>query len=326
MLDEFQSSQKVVYQMLQNAGKKQKFSHAYLIDANHYPRKLEFAIALAKFILCPYHYSNYDKCGRCSQCHRIDDGNFTELKIISPDGAWIKKEQLEDLQKQFSTKAIESKNKIYIINDAEKMNASAANSILKFLEEPEPGIIAILITDNMYQLLDTIISRCQVISLAKTKQSDMIEHASSISTVEKIGFFLSKTGDDYQNFVQSDDKKEQIEHIVQFIQELENNGSEAILKENKLWTSIFRDKEQNDFGLEIMLLFYKDMINQKVGLAIEFMDDYQAILKTLAEKNSMKQLCKKIEILIELKNHLRVNANNNLLIDQLILSFQEVCV
>ncbi len=325
MLDEFQSSQKVVYQMLQNAGKKQKFSHAYLIDANHYPRKLEFAIALAKFILCPHHYSNSEKCGLCSQCQRIDDGNFTELKIISPDGSWIKKEQLEELQKQFSTKAIESKNKIYIINDAEKMNASAANSILKFLEEPEPGIIAILITDNMYQLLDTIISRCQVISLAKIKQSDR-KNSSSVTTLEKIGFFLSKTGDDYQNFVNSDDKKDQINHVVQFIRELEINGTEAILKENKLWTSIFRDKEQNDFGLEIMLLFYKDMINQKVGLPIEFMDDYIEILKQLVEKNTMKQICKKIEMLIELKNHLRVNANNNLLIDQLILSFQEVCV
>lgn len=325
MLDEFQSSQKVVYQMLQNAGKKQKFSHAYLIDANHYPRKLEFAIALAKFILCPHHYSNSEKCGLCSQCQRIDDGNFTELKIISPDGSWIKKEQLEELQKQFSTKAIESKNKIYIINDAEKMNASAANSILKFLEEPEPGIIAILITDNMYQLLDTIISRCQVISLAKIKQSDR-KNSSSVTTLEKIGFFLSKTGDDYQNFVNSDNKKDQINHVVQFIRELEINGTEAILKENKLWTSIFRDKEQNDFGLEIMLLFYKDMINQKVGLPIEFMDDYIEILKQLVEKNTMKQICKKIEMLIELKNHLRVNANNNLLIDQLILSFQEVCV
>lgn len=325
MLDEFQSSQKVVYQMLQNAGKKQKFSHAYLIDANHYPRKLEFAIALAKFILCLYHYSNSEQCGLCSQCQRIDDGNFTELKIISPDGSWIKKEQLEDLQKQFSTKAIESKNKIYIINDAEKMNASAANSILKFLEEPEPGIIAILITDNMYQLLDTIISRCQVISLAKIKQSDMT-HPSSVTTLEKIGFFLSKTGEDYQNFIHSDEKKEQIDHAIQFIQELESNGEKAILKENKLWISIFRDKEQNDFGLEIMLLFYKDMINQKVGLPIEFMDDYVEVLKKLVEKNTMKQLCKKIEMLIELKNHLRVNANNNLLIDQLILSFQEVCV
>lgn len=325
MLDEFQSSQRVVYQMLKNSGKKQAFSHAYLIDANHYPRKLEFAIAFAKFILCPHHYANKEQCGVCSQCQRIDDGNFTELKIISPDGSWIKKEQLEELQKQFSMKAIESKNKVYIINDAEKMNASASNSILKFLEEPEPGIIAILITDNMYQLLDTIISRCQVISLAKIKPKDMILSA-SLTTLEKIGFFLSKTGDDYQAFVQSSEKKEQIDSIVQFIQELENNGEQAILKENKLWTSNFRDKEQNDFGLEIMLLFYKDMINQKVGLPIEFMDDYQEILKQLVVKNTMKQICKKIETLIELKSHLRVNANNNLLIDQLILSFQEVCV
>ena len=325
MLDEFQSSQKIAYQMLKNSGTKQAFSHAYLIDANHYPRKLEFAMGLAKFILCPYHYSNNKQCSMCSQCQRIDDGNFTELKIISPDGSWIKKEQLEELQKQFSTKAIESKNKVYIINDAEKMNVSASNSILKFLEEPEPGIIAILITDNMYQLLDTIISRCQVISLSKINSKEL-SNSSSITSVEKIGFFLAKTGKDYQAFVQNDEIKEQIDSVIQFVQELESNGKQVILKENKLWTSHFRDKEQNDFGLEIMLLFYKDMINQKIGLPIEFMDDYKEILKQLAESNTMKQICQKIETLIELKKHLRVNANNNLLIDQLILSFQEVGV
>ena len=82
MLDDFKSSQKIVYQMFQNAGKIQKFSHAYLIDANHYPRKLEFAIAIAKFILCPNHYTNDEKCNGCSQCQRIDDGNFTEITII----------------------------------------------------------------------------------------------------------------------------------------------------------------------------------------------------------------------------------------------------
>ena len=68
------------------------------------------------------------------------------------------------------------------------------------------------------------------------------------------------------------------------------------------------------------------MINQKIGLPIEFMDDYKEILKQLTESNTMKQICQKIETLIELKKHLRVNANNNLLIDQLILSFQEVGV
>lgn len=322
MLDDFKVNQKVVYQMLKNAGAKRQFSHAYLIDANHYPRKLEFAMALAKFILCENHYSNSDNCVSCTQCKRIDDGNFTELKIISPDGAWIKKEQLEELQKQFSTKAIESSYKIYIINEAEKMNSSASNSILKFLEEPEPGIIAILITDNMYQLLDTIISRCQVISLAKV--SVETEKRNQLTTIEKLAFFFSKTGEEYQEFIQDEGKKEQIEYVMKMIQEIEKNKERSILKENKYWTSIFNDKEKLEFALQIMLLFYKDAVQEKIGLSLEFMDDYQGFLKTLAEQNTTQQLCKKMELIMELRKRIKININQNLLIDQLILSFVEV--
>ena len=322
MLDDFKVNQKVVYQMLKNAGAKRQFSHAYLVDANHYPRKLEFAMALAKFILCENHYSNSDNCVNCTQCKRIDDGNFTELKIISPDGAWIKKEQLEELQKQFSTKAIESSYKIYIINEAEKMNSSASNSILKFLEEPEPGIIAILITDNMYQLLDTIISRCQVISLAKV--SVETEKRSQLTTIEKLAFFFSKTGEEYQEFIQDEEKKEQIEYVMKMIQEIEKNKERSILKENKYWTSIFNDKEKLEFALQIMLLFYKDAVQEKIGLSLEFMDDYQGFLKTLAEQNTTQQLCKKMELIMELRKRIKININQNLLIDQLILSFVEV--
>ena len=322
MLDDFKVNQKVVYQMVKNAGAKRQFSHAYLIDANHYSRKLEFAMALAKFILCENHYSNSDNCVNCTQCKRIDDGNFTELKIISPDGAWIKKEQLEELQKQFSTKAIESSYKIYIINEAEKMNSSASNSILKFLEEPEPGIIAILITDNMYQLLDTIISRCQVISLAKVYVET--EKRSQLTTIEKLAFFFSKTGEEYQEFIQDEEKKEQIEYVMKMIQEIEKNKERSILKENKYWTSIFNDKEKLEFALQIMLLFYKDAVQEKIGLSLEFMDDYQEFLKTLAEQNTTQQLCKKMELIMELRKRIKININQNLLIDQLILSFVEV--
>ena len=50
---------------------------------------------------------------------------------------------------------------LFIIYNAEKLNTSSANTILKFLEEPEENIIAVLTTDNRYQVLDTILSRCQ---------------------------------------------------------------------------------------------------------------------------------------------------------------------
>ena len=115
------------------------------------------------------------------QVEEKEKSEETKLK----DTILLQKEQLDELQKEFSEKSIFSNKKIYIINHADRLNKSAANSILKFLEEPEENIIAILITDNIYQLLDTIVSRCQIISFSK-------EHSiSSLSFIEKIKKFTS---------------------------------------------------------------------------------------------------------------------------------------
>lgn len=324
MLDEYVETQKIAYKILKNASKKKQFSHAYLIEANHYPKKLEFAIAFAKLIFCPNQYTNKELCQKCTQCQRIDDGNFTELKIISPDGSWIKKEQLEDLQREFSTKAIETNKKIYIINEAEKMNAAAANSILKFLEEPEEGIIAILITDNIYQLLDTIISRCQVISLSEANEMDFIHPSKTISTIEKISFLMSQTETEYQEMIESGDKREQLNALIQFTTCLEKEQKHALLKVNKLWTSIFKDKEKLDFGLELMIFYYKDLLNMKLGQPIEVFIDYVEQLESIVSMNTTLGICKKIQIIIQLKEKLKVNSNINLIMDKLVLSFQEV--
>ena len=77
----------------------------------------------------------------------------------------IKKTDILDLQKEFSNKSLYNNKKIYIIYSAEKLNNYSANTILKFLEEPEDNIIAFLLTDNRFNILDTIISRCQILSL-----------------------------------------------------------------------------------------------------------------------------------------------------------------
>ena len=66
-------------------------------------------------------------------CEQIDSGSFGELKIIDSDGQWIKKEQLIDLKEEFSKKSINGKQKVYIINNADKLNVASSNSLLKFL-------------------------------------------------------------------------------------------------------------------------------------------------------------------------------------------------
>ena len=133
MLDDFKEEQVVMYKLLRNSVNKNKASHAYLLEFNGYQRGFDFALALAKYLLCPNKYTNNELCGSCAQCSAIDSDNFIELKIIEPDGQWIKKEQLEELQKEFSKKALIGNKKVYIIRGVEKLNTASANSILKFL-------------------------------------------------------------------------------------------------------------------------------------------------------------------------------------------------
>ena len=97
--------------------------------------------------------------------HQIDDGNYPDITVISSDTSVINKSLIKSLQKEFSNKSLLNGKRIYIIREAEKLNGYSANTILKFLEEPEDDIIAFLVTDNRYHVIDTILSRCQILTL-----------------------------------------------------------------------------------------------------------------------------------------------------------------
>lgn len=141
MLDRYKIGQPLVYTMLNNAIDSDKLSHAYLFDANGNDEVYDIIYSFVKMIFCR---NISDKKKINNICKRIDDSNYIDLKIIEPDGLWLKKEQILDLQNEFSKKAIEGDKKVYIIKSADKMNTQTANSILKFLEEPVDDIVAIL--------------------------------------------------------------------------------------------------------------------------------------------------------------------------------------
>lgn len=141
-----------------------KLSHAYLIEVNNYEEDLKLIYDFIKMILCNVSYLELDTCNN-PIINQIDSNNYPDIYIVSTDTNTIKKEQLLNLQKEFSNKSLLNNKKIYIIYNAEKLNSSSANTILKFLEEPEDDIIGFLLTDNRYHIIDTIISRCQLLSL-----------------------------------------------------------------------------------------------------------------------------------------------------------------
>lgn len=144
-----------------------KLSHAYLIEMEDSSTEFPLVLLFVKMILCPLEINKCDKlnCSKCNVCRLIDEKNFPDYEIIEADGNQIKKNQLLELKDEFQKTSLIGKRRVYVIKDAEKLNPSSANTILKFLEEPEENIIAILLTRNRYQVLDTILSRCQILAL-----------------------------------------------------------------------------------------------------------------------------------------------------------------
>ena len=154
--------QKKFFNYIEHSINNNKVSHAYLIETNSYPNYTEVIKEFIKVILI-HDIVNQDVKEKIK--FQVDNNIYPDIEIINPDGNNIKKEQLIKVEQDYSKRSMSGNKQIYVINDASKLNQSSANTILKFLEEPPENIIAILVVSNKYNVIDTIVSRCQCLSL-----------------------------------------------------------------------------------------------------------------------------------------------------------------
>ena len=316
MFDDFKDDQGIIYKIIINSLRKNKCSHAYLIETNNYIKSLEFVKALAKAFLCPFGYTNGDNCNLCNQCKLIDDDNFIELKIIKPDGEWIKKEQLVELQNLFSKKAVIGNKKVYIIDGVEKLNTNSANSILKFLEEPLDGIYAFLVTDNINKVLNTIVSRCQILSLKNSfsKCSNKLE--------EKVASKIFNSENKISDFVNNESTNNYIINCINFVDYYEKNHMDTLIYIDSLWNNYFIDRKDIYIGFEIILLYYNDILNYLLNCPIEVFDDYKKNIQDIALNSNITNISKKISFIMDLQEKIKYNVNTNLLMDKLIIGLE----
>ncbi len=221
-----------------------KVSHAYLIELNNYDDDMKYIFDFIKMIICNIKYSELNKENNIIKL--IDDNNYPDIKIIEPDGASIKKGQMIDLQKDYSNKSLLDGKRIYVVKEADKLNPASANTILKFLEEPEEDIIAILLTTNRYKILETILSRCQILTI-KENSMPIIEDDlyDLLKCVINPNDFYIKYSNMVNDVIQDKDiakeKLEKIENII--IHYLENKYSNKEIDDKLL--KLFKDVNSN---------------------------------------------------------------------------------
>ena len=136
-------------------------SHAYLFSGPTGVGKSEAAIAFAAGLACA------DKgCGACSTCRRVLEGLHPDVEVVAPEGNFIRKEEITEINLHAAYRPYEARAKAYVFLEADSFNAEAANAFLKTLEEPPGHVHFILVTDRPERLLPTIASRCLPVSFS----------------------------------------------------------------------------------------------------------------------------------------------------------------
>ena len=292
MLRDYKDKQELAYNLFVNDINNNCVTHAYLIDENNYFDSFNMVMSFVKAILCEDCRKNNHDFSECSLSKRIDDGNYPELKIITPDGSLIKKQQIIALQQDFSRSAVEGKKRIYIIKDCEKMRPEAANSMLKFLEEPEDDIIAILMTNNINNVLSTIISRCKIIKF----NNNLSEEAVIDVELENLA--------------------------LDFVTMLEMKGIDLLVSLKDIWFSKItaKDREKMVIVFDKMIDIYYDMVKFIIGNNNIKCFNWKDKIEELSKLNKIDEILEKINILVEGKDSIKYNVNSNLLMDMIIIS------
>ena len=267
---------------LLEAMRNDRLSHSYIFSGIE---EVSYAVKIAQKILCKQEHT---ACGSCSSCVKILSDNHPDLMIIQPDGATIKNEQVESFQSFMMIRPFESEKKIAIFSGVHAMTPRAQNRLLKILEEPPAYAMVILMSKQSEMLLDTITSRCQMLTYQEDQQFENDVLNASIDFVKSLEF-------------------NDINHILNFA---------VYAKEDKVRFNIFLRKVSEI--LRDLMIFKETQNIQLISKENFTILDNRSQLIHLASSFTHQRLITLIFAIEDVEAKLKSNMNFDLTIDQLL--------
>ncbi|GAA0438000.1 DNA polymerase III subunit delta' [Virgibacillus sp. AGTR] len=318
--------QPLASKIITNSMKKDRISHAYLLQGERGTGKEAIALLIAKGIFCETNAVN-EPCQTCNACKRITSGNHPDVHWIEPDGQSIKIDQIRNLQKEFTYSGLESNKKVYIIKGADTLTVNAANRILKFLEEPSKRTTAIMLTDNSQAILPTIRSRCQVIDLRPLHptmlQKQLIEEGMHERNAVLMSTLTNRIDDAFTR-INDEWFASARKIVVQLIEVLSTNPEDIFLFIHQHWVTHFKDRNEQEEGLDLLLIAMKDILYYHIEneAGIVFFAPSDELLELAARRFSQNQLVAVLQAILQAKRKLKQNVHPTLVMEQLTLQIQ----
>ncbi|MGN0402395.1 MAG: DNA polymerase III subunit delta' [Acetatifactor sp.] len=319
--------QEQIKEHLQNAISAGKVSHAYIINGEKSSGKEYIAKVFAMALQCEK--GEKEPCQECHSCKQALTDNHPDIIRVTHEKP--NTVSVDDIRTQVNNdvgiKPYKGPYKIYIINEAEKMNAQAQNAILKTLEEPPEYVVILLLTANVNAFLPTILSRCVVMNMRPVADALMKKYLMEQLQVPDykadvcVAFARGNVGkakalassEDFENV------KGEALSLLKYIKDMELNEILSAIKK-----ALEYKLEINDY-LDIFSVWYRDVLLFKATNDVNhlvFREEIQAIRKT-AQCSSYEGIERIIEALETAKRRLDANVNFELTMELLMLTIQE---
>ena len=312
---------------LQNAIEEDKVSHAYIFNGPEASGKMMLAGAFAMALQCEGEGKR--PCLECRSCRQAADHNQPDIIYVShekPNTIGV-----DDIRTQINNdidiKPYSSRYKVYIVDEAQKMNQQAQNALLKTIEEPPAYAIILLLTTNADSFLQTILSRCITLNLKAVKEDKIKEYLMKHYQIPDYqadicaAFSQGNVGKAIQ-LASSEEFGELKASVLQLMKRLEDidlyemAGAVKQIAEYKL--------SVNDY-FDLMMIWFRDVLYLKATNDVDgliFKDEVYDIKKQAA-KRSYQGIETILEALEKAKIRLNANVNFDLVIELLLLMIKE---
>jgi DNA polymerase-3 subunit delta' len=270
-------------------------------------------------------FAAFESCGVCNSCRKIESGNHADIIRIQPSGTFIKIGQIRALVQTLAMKPYEAKIRVVVISDAQALNASASNALLKILEEPPDRTMLVLIATHRSALLSTIVSRCQQIGFNPISKKNMAvllseKHGIASEAAEIISAMANGSFSRAQAMV----RHNWLQRREWLLKEINALSLQKMSHLFALAEKLSGEKEALSETLEVIKVWFRDLIIGQYDPGKIINQDVAEKIKIASEKASIASLLSKFDAVQQTQNHITANTNLRLTMEGLLIKLAQL--